>query len=78
MTGLLANGIRLPLVLCHAGVHALNNVRTDRAQEDGGHRVRAARPLPVLANNRDCGPRSHLDRLCSRRGNDSIILWFED
>lgn len=59
MTSLGADGVRLPLVLGHAGVHLLDNIGADRAGEDLGHGVRVAAGATALADDADGRPRGH-------------------
>ena len=53
MTGLLAHGIRLALVLGHAGVDMLNDIETDRARKDSRHGVRTLAGLAIGADDGD-------------------------
>ena len=59
MTGLLANGIRLPLVLGHSGVNLLDDIRADGAQEYGRVRVRRTGGSAIGADDRDGRSGSH-------------------
>lgn len=59
MTGLLADGVRLALVLGHALVNLLDDIGTDRAQEDGRQSVSVAGGLAILADDGDGRSRSH-------------------
>lgn len=59
MTGLLADGVRLPLVLGHASVNLLNDIRADRAQEDRGDGVRGTGGRAIGAEDRDSRSGSH-------------------
>lgn len=61
MTGLLAHGVRLSLVLGHASVNLLDNVRSDRAGEDGGNGVGSSRGSTIFADDRDGRSRSHFE-----------------
>lgn len=53
MTGLLADSIRLALVLGHASVNLLHDIRSDRAGEDGGNGVGSSRGSTILADDSD-------------------------
>ena len=59
VTGLLAHGVRLALVLGHAGVNLLDDVRADRAGEDGGEGMGVLGRLAIGADDRDGGPGRH-------------------
>lgn len=59
VTGLLADGVRLPLVLGHAGVHLLDDIRADRAQEHAGDGVRGTGGRAIGADDRDSRSGSH-------------------
>lgn len=59
VASLLAHGVRLPLVLRHAGVHLLDNIGADGAGEDLGHGVRLAAGAAALADDADGRPRGH-------------------
>lgn len=64
MTGLLANGVRLALVLCHSLVNLLNNVGTDRGREDIGDRVGGTAGLAIGADDRNGRSGSHCEDFC--------------
>ena len=59
VTGLLADGVRLPLVLGHSGVNLLDDVRADRAQENRGDGVRGTGGRAIGAEDRDSRSGSH-------------------
>lgn len=59
MTGLLAHGVRLALVLGHASVHLLNDIGTDRAREDGGNGVGSSGGSTILADDGNGRSRRH-------------------
>lgn len=61
VTGLLAHCVRLALVLGHAGVNLLHDIRSDRAGEDGGNGVGRARGLTIFADDRNGRSRSHCE-----------------
>ena len=61
MTGLLAHGVGLALVLGHAGVHLLNDIGTDRAGEDGGNGVGGSGGSTIFADDGDGRSRSHCE-----------------
>lgn len=61
MTSLLAHGIGLALVLGHASVNLLDNVRSDRAAEDGGNGVGSSRGSAIFADDGDGRSRSHCE-----------------
>jgi len=60
VAGLLADGIRLPLVLGHAGVDVLDDIRPDRGAEDLGKDLSGAGGLAIGAENSDGRARGHL------------------
>jgi hypothetical protein len=60
VTGLLADSVWLALVLGHSGVNLLDDIRSDRAGEDGGHGVGVARGLAAGTNDGDGRSRGHL------------------
>ncbi len=53
MTGLLTDGVRLALVLGHAGVDVLDDIRADRGREDLGEDLGGTGGLAIGADNRD-------------------------
>lgn len=53
MTGLLAHGVRLALVLCHALVDILNDIGTDGGREDSGDGVGGLGGLAIGTHDRD-------------------------
>lgn len=53
MTGLLADGVRLALVLGHAGVDVLDDIRADRGAEDLGEDLGGTGGLAIGADNGD-------------------------
>lgn len=59
MTGLLADGVGLALVLGQALVNLLDDIGTDRAQEDSRQGVGVAGGLAILADDGDGRSRSH-------------------
>lgn len=59
MTSLLAHGVRLPLVLRHAGVHLLDDIGANGAGEDLRHGVGLAAGAAALADDADSRPRRH-------------------
>lgn len=59
MSGLLADGIGLSLVLGHSGVDLLNDIRADRAQEDGRVGVSRTGGSAIGADDRDGRSGSH-------------------
>lgn len=59
MTGLLADGVRLALVLGHAGVNRLDDIRADRGREDGRDGVGSSRRSTVLADDGNGRTRRH-------------------
>lgn len=61
MTSLLAHGIGLSLVLGHTGVNLLDNVRSDRAGEDGGNGVGSSSGSTIFADDGDGRSRSHCE-----------------
>lgn len=61
VTGLLAHGVRLALVLGHALVNLLDDVRSDRAGEDGGDGVGSPRGSTIFADDGDGRSRSHCE-----------------
>lgn len=63
MTSLLAHSIRLALVLGHASVNLLHDIRSDRAGEDGRDGVGSSRGSTIFADDRDGRSRSHCDGL---------------
>ena len=62
MTGLLANGVRLSLVLRNTGMDMLDNIRSDRAQEDGRNGVGSSRGSTIFADDGDGRSRGHFVR----------------
>lgn len=60
MTGLLADGVRLPLVLGHAGVDVLDDIRADGGAEDLGEDLGGAGGLAIGADNGDSRSGGHL------------------
>lgn len=63
VASLLAHSIRLALVLGHAGVNSLHDIRSDRAGEDGRDGVGGSRGSTIFADDRDGRSRSHCDDL---------------
>jgi hypothetical protein len=61
VTGLLAHGVRLALVLGHAGVNVLHDIRADGSTEDGRDGVGRARGLTIFADDRDGRSGSHCE-----------------
>lgn len=61
MTSLLAHSIGLTLVLGDTGVNLLDNVRSDRAREDGGNGVGSSSGSTIFADDRDGRSRSHFE-----------------
>lgn len=61
MTGLFAHGIRLALVLGHAGMDLLDNVGSDGRGEDGGDRMGSSRRSAIFADDGDSWSRGHLE-----------------
>lgn len=61
VAGLLADGVRLALVLGHSLVDILNDVRADRGGEDGGHRVGGLGGLAIGAQDRDGRSGGHFE-----------------
>ena len=61
MTSLLAHGVRLTLVLGHASVNLLHDIRADRGAEDSRDGVGRARGLTIFADDRDGRSRSHCE-----------------
>ena len=61
MTGLLAHGVGLALVLGHAGVNLLHDIRADRAGEDSRDGVGGPRGSTIFADDCDGRSRSHCD-----------------
>lgn len=61
VTSLLAHSIRLSLVLSDTGVNLLDDVRSDRAGEDGGNGVGSSRGSTIFADDRDGRSRSHFE-----------------
>lgn len=59
MAGLLADGVGLSLVLGHSGVNLLDDIRPDRAQEDGRVGVSGTGGRAIGAEDRDGRSRSH-------------------
>ena len=53
VTGLFADGVRLALVLGHAGVDVLDNIRADRGAEDLGEDLGGTGGLAIGADNGD-------------------------
>lgn len=62
VAGLLADGVRLPLVLGHAGVDVLDDIRADRGAEDLGEDLSGAGGLAIGADNGDGRSGGHLVR----------------
>ena len=60
VTGLLADGIRLPLVLGHAGVDVLDDIRADRGAEDLGKDLSGTGGLAIGADNGNGRAGGHL------------------
>ncbi len=60
MTGLLADGVRLPLVLGHAGVDVLDDIRADGGAEDLGEDLGGTGGLAIGADNGDSRSGGHL------------------
>lgn len=60
MTGLLADGVRLPLVLVHASVDMLDDIWADRGAEDLGENLGGAGGLAIGADNGDGRSGGHL------------------
>jgi len=56
MTGLLAHGVGLALVLGHAGVNLLDNIGSDGGGKDGRDRMASSRRRAIFAD--DCDGRS--------------------
>jgi hypothetical protein len=54
-----ADGIRLSLVLGHSGVDFLDDIRSNWAQENGGHGVGSSRRSTIFADDGDGRSRSH-------------------
>lgn len=63
VTGLLAHGVRLALVLGHAGMDLLDNIRADRAREDGGNGMGSSSGSTIFADDRNGRSRSHCEGL---------------
>ena len=61
MTGLLAHGIGLSLVLGNSGVDLLDNVGTDGGGEDGGERVGGSGGSTILSDDGDGRSGRHCD-----------------
>jgi len=61
VTSLLANSIRLALVLGHASVNLLHDIRSDRAGEDSGDGVGSSRGSTIFADDRDGRSGSHCE-----------------
>lgn len=61
MTSLLAHGVGLTLVLSHAGVNLLDDVRSDRAGEDSGNGVGSSSGSTIFAENGDGRSGSHCE-----------------
>ena len=59
VTGLLADGVRLTLVLGHAGVHLVDDIRADRGTEDLGEGYSGAAGRAIGADDGDGGSRGH-------------------
>lgn len=63
VTSLLADGVRLPLVLGHAGVDVLDDIRADGGAEDLGEDLSGAGGLAIGADDGNCGTGGHLVRV---------------
>lgn len=61
VTSLLAHGVGLTLVLSHAGVNLLDDVRSDRAGEDSGNGVGSSSGSTIFAENGDGRSGSHCE-----------------
>jgi len=59
VAGLGAHGIRLAPVLGHSGVHMVDDIRSDRAGEDGRHGMSALARLALGADDGDGGSVGH-------------------
>lgn len=77
VTGLLAHGVRLALVLGHSGVDVLDDIRADRAREDGRNGVGSSRGSTIFADDRNGRSRSHCEgwgtRTCRHRKQGLIL-----
>lgn len=76
MTGLFADGVRLALVLGHAGVHLLDDIRADRAQKDSRDGVGGAAGLAISALDGDGRARRHCVVVCGRRRRRLSVSWI--
>lgn len=74
MTGLLAHGIGLALVLGDSLVHLLDDIRTDGGGEDGREGVGGLSGLAIGTQDRDGRSGCHFaqESACFNRGNVSI------
>lgn len=70
MTSLLADGIRLALVLGHASVNLLHDIRSDRAGEDGRNGVGSSRGSTILSDDRNGRSGGHCDGNLRPNGGD--------
>lgn len=61
MTGLLAHGVWLALVLGDTSVNLLDDIRSDRAGEDSRNGVGSSRGSTIFADDRDGRSRSHCE-----------------
>lgn len=82
MTSLLAHGVRLALVLGHAGVNVLHDIRADRSTEDGRDGVGRARGLTIFADDRDGRSGSHCEGIrrtltCEKKKKGMSALRFD-
>ena len=68
MTGLLADGVRLALVLGHAGVDVLHDIRADRGREDLGEDLGGTGGLAIGADDGDGRSGGH----CFRDGRKGL------
>lgn len=59
VTGLLADGVRLPLVLGHSGVNLPDDIRSDGALEHGREGVRGTGGRAIGTDDRDGRSGSH-------------------
>lgn len=66
VTGLLAHGVRLALVLSHALVDILDDIGTDGGREDGGDGVGGLGGLAIGTHDRDGWSGGHFCCLFSR------------
>lgn len=77
MTSLLGDGVGLSLVLGHAGVDVLDDIRADRGAEDLGEDLSGAGGLAIGAENGDSRSGGHLVRCWDKCRKRLLVFGFE-